>query len=367
MRGTFIEAHISDIHFGAFDPKVQLQILNEQFIQKIQDLPLSLISINGDLFDRKFMANSEAITCASMFIATLVDICRYKNATLLIIHGTESHDAHQLNNFYHYMKDDSVDVRVIERAQFQYIKGKTILCLPEEYGKGRDYYMNLLASRDYDACYMHGNFVGGIYGKNKEDLDADREPTFSMESFWRCNGPIISGHVHIAQCLKSHFYYTGSPYRWCFGEEQPKGFMVLCHDLDTGYYYNHFEEITSFRYDTVDLDNLLLSDPKQVIEYLDNLNAQGVHYIKLKIRSINPTNVIIKDYYRNKKYVTVEDNTRQEEALEKSKDIINQYEELSFLNDPSIDEYTKYCMYVNHYEGENFVTVDRLKKILEES
>ena len=96
MRGTFIEAHISDIHFGAFDPKVQLQILNEQFIQKIKDLPLSIVSINGDLFDRKFMANSEAITCASMFIASLVDICRYKNATLFIIHGTESHDAHHV-------------------------------------------------------------------------------------------------------------------------------------------------------------------------------------------------------------------------------------------------------------------------------
>ena len=74
MRGTFVEAHIADIHFGALDPSVQYKILQEQFISKIRDLPLDIISINGDLFDKKFMANSDVITYATGFIADLVDI-----------------------------------------------------------------------------------------------------------------------------------------------------------------------------------------------------------------------------------------------------------------------------------------------------
>ena len=45
-RGTLTEVHISDIHFGAFDPKVQYNILKEQFLDKINQLPrIDLISI----------------------------------------------------------------------------------------------------------------------------------------------------------------------------------------------------------------------------------------------------------------------------------------------------------------------------------
>ena len=45
-RGTLLEAHIADIHFGAIDPKVQYDILKEQFLDKIFRLKLDIISIN---------------------------------------------------------------------------------------------------------------------------------------------------------------------------------------------------------------------------------------------------------------------------------------------------------------------------------
>lgn len=364
MRGTFIEAHIADIHFGALDPQIQYQLLQDQFVNKIKDLPLQIISINGDLFDKKYMANSVVVTYANQFIANLVDICKQKNATLILISGTESHDAHQLNNFYHYLYRDDVDVRIVENMRFINVKGKEILCIPEETNMGMEYYMSFFRDREYDACYLHGTIVNSIYGFNVEDLNSNKRPTFSIKNFWRCTGPIMCGHVHIAQCLNSHIYYSGSPLRWQFGEEQDKGFMVLCHNLDTREYYVHFEPIVSFRYDTIDLDTILMSDPNEIIKYLNGLKESGIDHIRLKINKYVDIIPILKEYYRNKKWMTIEDKTRVELALKANEDVLKRYEGLEFLNDPNIDEYTKFCMYVNHYEGEGFVTVDRLKELI---
>ena len=126
-----VEAHISDIHFGVFEPSKQYQILKQQFIDRINLLNLDLISINGDLFHHKFMSNSDAVMYAMKFVDELVQICRQKQCTLFILHGTPSHDANQTKLFYRYMNDPTVDVRVIESIKFEYVKGKRILCIPE--------------------------------------------------------------------------------------------------------------------------------------------------------------------------------------------------------------------------------------------
>ena len=89
MNNIFIEAHIADIHFGSFEPAKQFIILKEQFLDYIEKLPfLDIVSINGDIFDHKFMANSDAIMYACNFIEALIRICQEKNATLIIVAGT---------------------------------------------------------------------------------------------------------------------------------------------------------------------------------------------------------------------------------------------------------------------------------------
>ena len=367
MRGTFIEAHIADIHFGALDPHIQLKILQEQFLNKIIQLPyLNIVSINGDLFDKKYMANSEVVTCASQFIYELVNICKHFNATLILIHGTESHDAHQFNIFYHYLDDPSIDFRIVESMQYIWVKGKMILCIPEESNKGREYYESKFREREYDACYMHGTFVNSIPGFTIEDLDSEKRPTFDINNFWRCNGPIISGHVHVAQCYKKHFYYTGSPIRWMFGEEEPKGFLILCHNLDTEEYIVRNEEIVSFQYVTLDLDSILLTDPNEIIKYLERLKESGIDYIKLKIRKYIDAIPIIKEYFRTKEWLVISDKIKAEQSLKASEEVMSKYKGLEFLTDPNIDDYTKFVMYVNSQEGEGFLTVENLKELLKD-
>ena len=47
-RGQLIEVHLADLHFGAFNPKTQYDILMEQFYQPISQLPrIDIISILG--------------------------------------------------------------------------------------------------------------------------------------------------------------------------------------------------------------------------------------------------------------------------------------------------------------------------------
>lgn len=363
MRGTLIEAHIADIHFGAMDPQVQLNILRDQFLSKIAMIPtLDIVSINGDYFDKKYMANSNVIICANQFMFELVNLCRQRNTSIILIHGTESHDAHQLGLYYQYVEDPTIDFYIIETAQFITVKGKTILCIPEENNRGSEYYNIMFSYREYDACYLHGTFVGSIYGANKPDLSA-RRPVFGIKDFWRCTGPIICGHVHLALCLEKHVYYCGSPMRWAFGEEQPKGFLILCHNLDTREYYIHMEEIISFQYVTVDVDALMMSDPRAIINYLEDMKAHGVDYVKLKIKS-NDYLPIIKDYFHASDWVSYDvvktTLSVDEEAMQ------SKYQGLDFLTDPSIDEFTKFVMYVNSQEGEGFITVEKLKQILKE-
>lgn len=362
----FIEAHIADIHFGATNPRYQYQILREQFIDQIRQLPyLDIISIDGDIFHHKFMANSDAIMFACNFIQDLIEVCRQKNATLLIIAGTALHDADQLKLFYHYI-GNGVDIRIIEQMRFEYVKGKKILIIPELYGKGKQFYDSFLRGKElYDACYMHGTYMGSIYGKDVPDLDSSREPVFCMDDFRNCLGPIISGHVHRPGCFGGHFYYCGSPYRWQFGEEEDKGYLLLLHNIKTREYYVDFEPITSYRYDTINLDDMLQSDPKEVIDYINQKKSEGIEHIRVQFTESNDANLsVIKESFRNNPNVVIDSKTENQSVQEAIQESVEQQKDMNFIFDKSISPMDKLIMYIKTQEKGLTVTSDDLIQLL---
>ena len=107
----------------------------EQVVAKISLLPkIDIISIDGDIFDHKVMSNSDTVLYATKFVDQLVRLSAEKNATLVILAGTYSHDFDQLKLFYHYMDNNpnsGIDVRVITNIQYEWIKGARILMIPE--------------------------------------------------------------------------------------------------------------------------------------------------------------------------------------------------------------------------------------------
>lgn len=374
-RGTLIEVHISDIHFGAFDPKTQYDILEEQFISKLYQFRFDILSIDGDLFDHKFMSNSDTVMYATIFINKLVERCREIGATLIMIAGTEYHDAKQLKLFYHYTQDPTVDVRIVEQVQFEYVKGAKILCIPELYNMGDEYYANYLYNQGYyDSVFMHGTYEGAVYqAKNQESgINSEFAPTFNMNNFVLCEGPMISGHVHTGGCFGGYFYYNGSPLRYHYGEENEKGFLIVFHNLDTQAHYVHLEPIYSFRYDTIEANDLISRDPQEIINYLDNLHNQGIHHIRLKITKVlsdseNANYTILKNYYRNSDYINILYNQKRSDQDRKiMQDLTEEYKNYSYLLDSSLDAYTKFVMYVNSQEDGDFINVEELKNILEE-
>ena len=363
-RGTIIEVHIADLHFGAFNPKTQYQILQEQFLSKIIQMPsIDLISVDGDIFDHKVMSNSDSALYASLFIDNLVSICRDKQATLIIIHGTYSHDYDQLKLFYHYMDDKTVDVRIITQIQFEIVKGCKILCIPELYGVDESIYRKFFfESGWYDEAFVHGTFKGAVFGDN---VGAGR--LLTEEDFIYCTGVAISGHVHKGGCFNGFYYYTGCPYRWKFGEEEDKGFLILVHDLDNRQHYTHFEKIESFRYDTIFLEDLISNDPKEIIDYINNKReTEGIDFIKVKIGfPIEGSNkTIINNYYRNNPTTFVEFlNLEEIEKKEKEEQLL-QDENYKYLLDNSISDLDKFVMYINNSEGYEFITVNKLTELL---
>lgn len=370
-RGTLIEIHTADLHFGVMNPKTQYDILCEQLLNKVVDIPFDIFSINGDIFDHKFMSNSDVVMYATMFIDNVVNMCRQKGATLFIIAGTELHDSGQLKLFYHYLADKTVDVRIVEEVKFEYTKGAKILCIPELYNKGEEYYKNIMYTSWYDAVFMHGTYTGSIYNPNPKGLDSDREVTFKFDDFQYCKGPIISGHVHTQGCFDKYIYYCGSPLRWRFGEEQPKGFLIVLHNLDTQEHYTYFEEIQSFRYDTFNLDHMLMCDPKDVIEYVNKLKEQGIHNIRLEFTSVDektlPNFNIINNYYKNSNSVKIKSSYSQtQKIMRENSEVLSQYTDYDYVLDPKLSPNEIFCRYVNQQKGYQYITVDKLIEILKE-
>ena len=362
-RGTLIEAHIADIHFGAINPRLQYEILVEQYLMTLESLPiLDIIFVDGDFWDHGVSTSSDTAMYGSMFADKLVDIARRKNATIGWVEGTSFHDAKQNKVFSHYMQDPTVDVRIIQEIKFEYIKGAKILCIPELYNIDESIYQHFLHySGIYDSCFMHGTFTGAVYGDN-----VGNGRLFTMADFDKCRGPIFSGHVHKPGCFAKHFYYAGTPIRYKHGEEEAKGFLLAAHDLDSGMYQIQFEEIQSFKYRTINFDVLISEDPKKIIDYILKLKKdEGIDNIKIRFKTdVSSTmKTVMNNYFRNINDITLEfqNNAQEVEKKAKEEDELNEF---SFILDDRYTPQEKFVMYCNTVKGEQFVTVDMLESIL---
>lgn len=372
-RGISLQVHISDIHFGVMDAETEYKILKEQFIDRIGDLPLDLISIDGDLFNKLDMSNTDAVLYASLFVSDIVNLCKANKlrgvpTTFLIEMGTKNHDAGQLRLFYHYLNDPDIDIRIVENIQFEYINGLKVLCIPELYGISEEEYNKFLwQSGDYDMCFMHGTVQGAVYGDN-----AGESRLFRPEDFGNCLGPVIAGHVHPGGCYHSFIYYNGSPIRWSFGEEGPKGFQIVLYDIDTRKHYIYLEQIKSFRYDTISIDDLLLSDPKDVIDYINTLKEkEGIDYLRLKCTqtdSNQDTIKLIQEYYRTNKTIKFKLkkllSPDEKNMDQKNSDL---YEKYKYIFDKSMSPYDILARFISDNEQDILISGEEILNLLKET
>ena len=365
---TNIIVSISDIHFGALDPLYMYNNLKQQFIQRLVPLNFDILAICGDIFHAKYMSNNPIISYALSFMDDVVNLCRNKQASLIIIDGTYSHDNGQLKLFYHYLNDPSIEFYIVEDIQFIQTKGLRILCIPERYGIPEDYYKSILYdSGMYDMCFMHGTFKGSFHGTEIATLNSSKAPIFSIDAFKNCIGPIIMGHYHISSCYENYAYYNGSPFRWQFGEEQPKGFLVTAYDNRTRRHCTELIPIESYKYITININDIINNDPKTIIEYIKNQKTvNNIDYIRIQYNTSNDNINIVRTYFRNQNNVVFQELERKSNQLIEINSELNKIEnKYSYITDPNIDDYHKFVQYINQQENCQFITVDELVSILE--
>lgn len=365
FSNTIVSAHISDIHFPVMDPRKQYDILCDQFIYKLQLLnQLNLVCINGDLFDHKVMTSSDATYYASLFIAKLVELCKDKNATLIILQGTISHDNNQIKMYYHYMERMDVDVRIVTNIQFETVKYARILCIPEFNNLAEEIYDRYLnKSGFYDMCIMHGNFKGAVY----EDSPSNSR-IFTIDDFINCRGPIISGHIHKPGCHSGHFYYCGSPYRWRFDDDHDKGFILMVMDTVSRNYQIENIPIISDSYKTIHLEGLI-NDAKDTIDYIEKYKKDNlIDNLRIKFaKDIDMTSkMILNNYFRDRNDIVLIYYSNEKELQETAEHkIMEQSKEYWFLLDNSMTDMQKFIMWVNsHAKDDNYITEDELTTIM---
>lgn len=365
FSNTIVSAHISDIHFPVMDPRKQYDILCNQFIYKLQLLnQLNLVCINGDLFDHKVMTSSDATYYASLFIAKLVELCKDKNATLIILQGTISHDNNQIKMYYHYMERMDVDVRIVTNIQFETVKYTRILCIPEFNNLAEEIYDRYLnKSGFYDMCIMHGNFKGAVY----EDSPSNSR-IFTIDDFINCRGPIISGHIHKPGCHSGHFYYCGSPYRWRFDDDHDKGFILMVMDTVSRNYQIENIPIISDSYKTIHLEGLI-NDAKDTIDYIEKYKKDNlIDNLRIKfVKDVDMTSkMILNNYFRDRNDIVLIYYSNEKELQETAEHkIMEQSKEYWFLLDNSMTDMQKFIMWVNsHAKDDNYITEDELTTIM---
>ena len=141
--------------------------------------------------------------------------------------------------------------------------------------------------------------------------------------------------------------------------------------MDSRYFYVHKEPIYSFRYDTISIDDILMSDPKQIVDYINDLREkESIDHIRLKcVSNVDTENTIniLKEYYRLDKTVkwkiVKESDIVKESMDKKTKDLYDQY---SYFFNKSMSPYDILARFINDSQSDMIVTSDQIINALRE-
>lgn len=359
---------ISDIHMGVLDPRYMYAQLKQQFVDRLINLDFDVLAICGDIFDAKYMSNNPIISYTLQLVDDIVNLCISKQATLILLAGTLSHDNNQLSLFYHYLGNPSIDIRIVETIKFELVKGMRVLCIPELYGIPEEEYKKVLFdSGYYDLVLMHGTLRGSFKGSEVATLNSNHAPVFSLRAFENCGGIVLAGHYHTPGCYEEYMYYNGSPLRFAFGQEETKGFLVTLYNKHTRRHYTELIPIDSYIYNTITIDHLMNEDPKKIIEYIKHeKETKGIDFIRIKYSNPGENMNVVLNYFRNTNTVKFKETGKKEKQQQQIDEaVMKQNEQYSYILDDNISGYDKFVKYVNQNEGYDFITVDELVSILE--
>ena len=201
-----------------------------------------------------------------------------------------------------------------------------------------------------DIGFFHGTFdvVYGSLLEAKPEL-WEKENVFFRYGLWspRIKGPMISGHWHDGKQY-DELYYTGSPFRWKFDEDEDKGFLFIQYDTeDSGYWIKKITnplaceyltyEVYSNLFETKDDYAHFIQEIKDIIHQIDQRITNDRLRIKFYINDTKPENDVFLSSlrqeilnHRNCK-ITVKNKLKDKKAKDQKRKIDDEKKQVSFV------------------------------------
>lgn len=357
----------ADLHWDAFDFNRQLNEMTNllNVIRSIKDL--NLLVIAGDYFDTKLSLNSKAARAAIQWIAHLVQLGEERNFQIRMIKGTSSHDNNQLDSLKGYENAPNSHLKIFDTLTVEETL-PNLMCLysPDEnmnFNDYRDLYSDILSPKTpYDINFFHGTFdviapEACIQESEVEGMNSLIFQYHVYEMFCKLN---VGGHWHDqGEIGDLNLYYTRSWSRWAFGEDNPKGAIMICYDTDEkSYYLQRIINVETDEYRTLTIfskDIVMPEDITTVRDSIRELLQVKENHVRLQfvITDDKPINAQLIDLIRQefinegKRFkITIRDSLKKkkkEADVARTEEIKDKY---SFVMDKSLTPAQKIQKYI---------------------
>ena len=375
MRRRFLV--VGDIHFGYYPP----ELLYKEFqliLHTIEENAIDCVVIAGDYYDTKLsMSSAHAVYSVKAF-SDLIKLCEELGIKVRQIKGTNSHDPeNQLKNLAQIANSSRCDYKLFLTVDEEEIfPGMNILYIPEEYMENsKDYYKEYF-NKKYQLVFGHGMFEETNFSTNKHE-GMKKYPIFNSKEMEEiCEGPIVFGHIHTAQRIRSRIQYTGSLVRSRFGEEEAKGFYIVEFNDETKESdFEFIENELTMKYDTINIqpDNpvfsLLLNEQIQYFKKI--VNDYKRDYLRIKIHTpedmdnittfVDNINVVFNDMKSVKIQVLDNHKAKLDSQLREKVNLL--MDKYNFIFDKSVDYDEKIREFIKLKTGKE-IDLERIRSLI---
>lgn len=284
MREFKIIAALADLHIGVrhVSAKSLKKQLKEHFFKPLNDIAhLDGIFILGDVMHTIVSLNSDYSELFYWFIDKVYKLARKRNAVVVIVKGTISHDNDQLNNIKSYVKnDDGVDFRVYDTIEeITLWDDYKVLVLPDVRVKQLKDIDDKLEPGKYDMIIGHGLIDQMQYLVQESENMPTKTYVYNVDKLMGASkGPVLFGHIHQWQHVNNKFYYVG-PFTMLERGWSNAGFGIVgISDKDrTKFKVEHWlnPDSASYYEITVTQEILRTIPIDEIMEAIDGIAADG--------------------------------------------------------------------------------------------
>ena len=281
------DLHIGVKHIPAKDMKRQLR---KHFFDVLESFSaLDALFVCGDISHTILSFNSEYANLYLWFCTKLYKLAKRKGATVIIVHGTASHDLSQMENIQYLVQqgvEEGVDFRIYDTYEETTIwDDYKVLILPDLKVKDdNEIEQYFKIPKRYDLVLGHGMIETFQFVTQESENMPTKQYIYKVKDLQRiCKGPAIFGHIHqYANVANTNQVYYCGPFTLLERGGRSAGFLVggiydddrskfiVEHraNPDAGSYYDL--EITPEILKTVPIDDLVETIQEMADESKDN-------------------------------------------------------------------------------------------------